>query len=70
MLGAMRHRSSVAGTILVAGVISGEGFDASLTASADGGRGAVIMINANDNSGASGRVRDAIATQYHWHDGR
>jgi CubicO group peptidase (beta-lactamase class C family) len=43
-----------------------EGFDALVTAYAEAGLGAVVLINANDNSGAVKRVVDAIARQYHW----
>lgn len=43
-----------------------EGFDAFVTAYAEVGSGAVVLINANDNSGAVKRVVDAIAQQYHW----
>ena len=43
-----------------------EGFDAFVTAFAEGGRGAVVLINANDNSGAVHRVVEAIAQQYQW----
>lgn len=34
----------------------------------EGGRGAVVMINANDNSGVLGRIFEAIADQYAWPD--
>jgi CubicO group peptidase (beta-lactamase class C family) len=43
-----------------------EGFDAFLTATAETGQGAVIMINANDNSGMVRRIARAIAREYHW----
>jgi CubicO group peptidase (beta-lactamase class C family) len=43
-----------------------EGFDALVTAYAEAGQGAVVLINANDNSGAVKRVLDAIAQQYQW----
>jgi CubicO group peptidase (beta-lactamase class C family) len=42
------------------------GFDASMFAYAEIGNGAVIMINANDNSGAVSRIMKAIAREYHW----
>ena len=45
-----------------------EGFDAVLIAYAETGQGAVIMINANDNSGMVGRLMDAIAKEYRWPD--
>ena len=44
-----------------------EGFDALLVACAETGQGAAIMINANDNSGAIGRVLEGIAKEYRWH---
>jgi CubicO group peptidase (beta-lactamase class C family) len=43
-----------------------EGFDALLTAYAETGQGAVIMINANENSGAVGRIMEVIAETYDW----
>ena len=43
-----------------------EGFDASLTASAETGQGLVVMINANDNSGMIGRIIRFVATKYRW----
>jgi CubicO group peptidase (beta-lactamase class C family) len=43
-----------------------EGFDALLTASVATGQGAVIMINANDNSGFRSRIVDFIARKYRW----
>ncbi len=42
------------------------GFDASMFAFAEVGKGAVIMINANDNSEAVSRIMKAIAQEYHW----
>lgn len=45
-----------------------EGFDALVTAYAVAGQGAVVLINANDNSGAVKRVVEAIAQQYRWPD--
>ena len=44
------------------------GFDAQLLAYAETGQGAVIMINANDNSGMISRILDAIAREYRWPD--
>ena len=43
-----------------------EGFDALLKATAETGQGAVIMINANDNSRMVNRILEAIATKYQW----
>ena len=43
-----------------------EGFDADLTATAETGQGAAIMINANDDSRMVARIRNFIATRYHW----
>ncbi len=43
-----------------------EGFDAFLGAYAETGQGLVVMINANDNSGAVNRILNAVARQYHW----
>ncbi|MEJ7619052.1 MAG: serine hydrolase domain-containing protein [Pyrinomonadaceae bacterium] len=46
-----------------------EGFDAALIAYAEIGQGAVIMINANDNSRMVGsRILAAIAREYRWSD--
>jgi hypothetical protein len=45
-----------------------EGFDAHLTAYAETGQGAAIMINANDNSGMVPRILQAIAREYRWPD--
>ena len=42
------------------------GFDALLVAGAETGKGAVIMINANDDSGVAPKMMAAIAKQYHW----
>jgi CubicO group peptidase (beta-lactamase class C family) len=42
------------------------GFDALLSAYAESGQGAVIMINANDDSQMVVRILEAIATQYRW----
>ena len=43
-----------------------EGFDAQLLAFAQTGQGAVIMINANDNSRFMGRILDFIGRAYDW----
>jgi CubicO group peptidase (beta-lactamase class C family) len=45
-----------------------EGFDAQLVAYAKTGQGAVIMINANDNSGMVPRILEAVARAYRWPD--
>jgi len=45
-----------------------EGFDAVMMAYASRGQGAVILINANDDTGALARVLEAIAHEYHWRD--
>jgi CubicO group peptidase (beta-lactamase class C family) len=45
-----------------------EGFDALLTAYAESGQGAVIMINANENSGMVSRIVKVIAKEYNWPD--
>jgi len=45
-----------------------EGFDAFMMAYAGSGQGVVIMINANDNSGAVNRIVDAVRREYHWPD--
>ena len=37
-----------------------------VTAYAETGQGAVILINANDDSGAVKRVVEVIAQEYHW----
>ena len=46
-----------------------EGFDAQLVAFAVSGQGAVIMINANDNSRFMGRILDFIGRTYGWPEG-
>ena len=46
-----------------------EGFDTLLMADAESGHGVVIMINANDNSGAVNRMVEAVRKEYHWPDG-
>lgn len=43
-----------------------EGFDTLLVAGAESGQGVVIMINANDDSGAVNRMVDAVRKEYHW----
>ncbi|AQR69471.1 hypothetical protein BZG29_14830 [Janthinobacterium sp. LM6] len=45
-----------------------EGFDTLLTAFSRTGQGAVIMINANDNSRMMDRLTAAIGRAYHWPD--
>ncbi len=45
-----------------------EGFDARLTAYAETGQGAAIMINANDNSPDDLLIPESIAREYHWPD--
>jgi CubicO group peptidase (beta-lactamase class C family) len=45
-----------------------EGFDAVMMAYAHRGQGAVILINANDNTGALARIIEAVAHAYHWPD--
>jgi CubicO group peptidase (beta-lactamase class C family) len=47
-----------------------EGFDASMKAGAETGKGAVIMVNANVDSPALGKIMDAIAKEYHWPEAR
>jgi CubicO group peptidase (beta-lactamase class C family) len=42
------------------------GFDAEMKACAETGQGAVIMINANDDSGVCQEIIKAIAKEYHW----
>ena len=37
-----------------------------MKAGAETGQGAVIMITANDDSGALGKIMNAIAKEYHW----
>jgi CubicO group peptidase (beta-lactamase class C family) len=44
------------------------GFDAEMKACAETGQGAVIMINANDDSQALNKIVDVIAKEYHWPD--
>jgi CubicO group peptidase (beta-lactamase class C family) len=45
-----------------------EGFATLLLADAESGHGVVIMINANDNSGAVNRMIEAVRKDYHWPD--
>jgi len=45
-----------------------EGFDALMMAYAESGHGVVIMINANDDSGAVKRMLQAVQKEYHWPD--
>lgn len=47
-----------------------EGFDAVMTAYVERGQGAVVMINANDDTSVSARVMTAIADAYQWPDFR
>ncbi len=44
------------------------GFDSFFTASAGLGKGAVIMMNANNNDGAIKEIMQAIAKEYSWDD--
>jgi CubicO group peptidase (beta-lactamase class C family) len=44
------------------------GFDATMKAYAYAGKGAVIMINKNDNGVATNQIFGVIAEQYHWPD--
>jgi len=39
-----------------------------MMAYAESGQGVVIMINANDNSGAVNRMVDAVRQEHHWPD--
>jgi len=43
-----------------------EGFDAQMVACAETGQGVVLMINANDDSGAQTRIVQAVSREYHW----
>lgn len=43
-----------------------QGFDAQMTAYVETRQGAVVMINANDNTGTLARVIEAIADAYRW----
>lgn len=43
-----------------------EGFDSFLMAYAESEQGVVIMINANDDSGAVNRILRAVSREYHW----
>jgi len=45
-----------------------EGFDTSLVAYSETGQGAVVMINANENSHAVSKIVEAIADAYGWPD--
>ena len=45
-----------------------EGFDAMLLAYAETGKGAVIMINANNDSTMVSHILEIIAQEYHWPD--
>jgi CubicO group peptidase (beta-lactamase class C family) len=44
------------------------GFDTAMMGYAHLGKGAVVMINQNDNNGSMKKILDAIAEQYHWPD--
>ena len=44
------------------------GFDAFMIAYAHTGRGAVILINANDDTGTTGEILKVIAKEYAWED--
>ncbi len=43
-----------------------EGFDALWVACAESGQGVVVMINANDDSGALKRIVEAVSKAHHW----
>ncbi len=43
-----------------------EGFDALMVACAESGQGVVVMINANDDSGALKRIVEAVSIEYRW----
>jgi CubicO group peptidase (beta-lactamase class C family) len=43
-----------------------DGFDTLMKATAETGKGAVIMINANDDSNASTKIAKEVARIYHW----
>jgi hypothetical protein len=43
-----------------------EGFDASIEAYVKGGKGAVVMINANENSPMVSTILKKIAKEYDW----
>jgi hypothetical protein len=45
-----------------------EGFDTTLVAYCETGQGAVVMINANDNSHSVSKIVEAIADAYGWPD--
>lgn len=45
-----------------------EGFDALMVGYVERGQGAVVMINANDDSSAVPRIIDAVASAYAWPD--
>ncbi len=47
-----------------------EGFDALMVAWAESGQGVVVMINANDDSGALNRIVEAVSKEYHWPEGQ
>jgi CubicO group peptidase (beta-lactamase class C family) len=43
-----------------------EGFDAEMVAFANTGNGAVVMINANDDSGVCKEIIELVGKEYHW----
>lgn len=43
-----------------------DGFDATMVGYAEVGQGAVIMINANEDSSMMSRILEVIAKEYHW----
>jgi CubicO group peptidase (beta-lactamase class C family) len=43
-----------------------EGFDADIAAFAYTGKGAVVMINDNDDSGVTKEIIEAVGKEYHW----
>jgi CubicO group peptidase (beta-lactamase class C family) len=43
-----------------------EGFDADMAAFANTGKGAVVLINANDDSGVIKDIIEAVGKEYHW----
>jgi len=43
-----------------------EGFDADMAAFANTGKGAVVMINENDDSGVTKEIIEAVGKEYHW----
>jgi hypothetical protein len=43
-----------------------EGYDALMVTCAESGDGVVIMISANDDSGALKRIAEAVSRESHW----